>query len=122
MNREYTEESELESEEVSSIGSLSNGSIANLGEQAAGAYDETKTAIRDAYKRTSEAVQSGYKCTLEYGAEHPQRFGLATFAIGLGAGTLLAATAFASRHTKTERIAAPVIDAVAEVARAVLRR
>ena len=116
MQSEYIEESEFEDRRSSRP--LPNGSMS---EQAAEALDTTKTAIRDACKRTSAAVQSGYKRTVDYGTAHPERFGLATFAIGIGAGTLLAATALA-RQSKTERLAAPVIDAVAQVARAVLHR
>jgi len=123
MNREFIEESGLESKESkTSLGVLPNGSIEELGEQAAEAYDGSKAAIRKAYKRTSKAVQSGYKRTVDYGAEHPERFGLAVFAAGIGAGTLLAATALASRSSKTEKLATPLINAAAEVARAVLRR
>jgi hypothetical protein len=117
MDPEYTEQSEFESQRRT-IPRSGDGSMT---EQASEVFDNTKNAIRDACKRTSEAVQSGYKRTVEYGTEHPERFGLATFAVGACAGTLLAAAAM-SRHTKTERIAAPMIDAVAQVARAVLAR
>ena len=118
MQSEYIEESDFESESQKRARPLPNGS---MGEQAAEVLDSTKNAIRDACKRTSEAVQSGYKRTVDYGPAHPERLGLATFAVGACAGTLLAAAALA-RQTKTERIAAPVIDAVAQVARAVLAR
>jgi hypothetical protein len=123
MTHNYTEEPELESEEsTSSRAVLSNGSIAELGEQAAEAYDGTKAAIRKACQRTSKAVQSGYKRTVDYGTQHPERFGLAAFAAGIGAGTLFAATALASRSSKTEKLATPLINAAADVARAMLRR
>ncbi|HET9062704.1 MAG TPA: hypothetical protein VFO62_05395 [Candidatus Binatia bacterium] len=85
-------------------------------------YEGTKVAVRNAYGTTFEALQSGYACTIAYGKEHPQRFGLVTFAAGLGAGTLIAVSRLASRHTRTERIASPVIDVVAEIARAFVRR
>lgn len=122
MNHEYSEDSELESEDTDPNGILSNGSIDNLTEQAAEAYEGTRAAVRDAYERTTKAVQSGYKRTLDYGTEHPERLALATFAVGIAAGTLLAAAAFAARHSKTERIATPLINAAAEVARAVFAR
>jgi hypothetical protein len=77
--------------------------------------------IRDAYEKTSKAVQTGYNRTVAFGTEHPQQFGLLTFAVGLGAGTLLAARTLAAR-THTERLASPVIDAVANVARAFVSR
>jgi len=89
--------------------------------QGSEAYEETKSTVRNAYDKTSQAVQSGYNRTIEYSKEHPRRFSLLTFAAGIGAGTLIAAR-YASSHTRTERIASPLIDAVAEVARAVIRR
>jgi hypothetical protein len=120
MQSEYIEESEFESESAAQgrARPQPNGSMT---EQAAEVLESTRTAIRDACKRTTEAVQSGYKRSVDYGTQHPERFGLATFAVGACAGTLLAAAALA-RQSKTERVAAPVIDAVAQVARAVLAR
>lgn len=98
------------------------GSATHRRDGSAGIYEGTKVAVRDAYDTTSKAVQSGYKRTIAYGTEHPQRLGLWTFAAGLGAGTLLGATRLASRHTRTERIASPLIDVVAEAARAFMLR
>ena len=77
--------------------------------------------FRDAYKKTSKAVQAGYNRTMAFGTEHPQQFSLLTFAVGLGAGTLLAARTLGAR-TNAERLASPLIDAVANVARAFVQR
>lgn len=91
-------------------------------QQAPGSHDETPSTVRDAYEKTSKAVQAGYNRTIEYGNEHPQRFGLLTFAAGVGAGVMIATMGLVSRHTRTERIASPLIDGIAEVARALIRR
>jgi hypothetical protein len=123
MNHDYAETPDPDTESPTDLASSLNGGIDEISEKATNAYESTKTAVGDAYARTAGTLQSSYKRTLEYGAEHPERFGLATFAAGLGAGTLLVATAFAvGRRSRTERIAAPLIDVAAEVARAVLRR
>jgi hypothetical protein len=90
-------------------------------EQARRYADATKTAVRNAYDKTSSAVQSGYHRTVEYSNQHPQTFSLVTFAAGFGAGALLGATALASRHTRTERMASPLIDAFAQIARTFVR-
>lgn len=91
-------------------------------QRTAGSNDETASAVRDAYEKTSKAVQAGYQRTIEYGNDHPQRFGLLTFAAGFAAGSLVVAMGLLSRHTRTERIASPLIDGIAEVARALIRR
>jgi hypothetical protein len=116
MNTQYTDE--LESEE-----GAGNGSAEALREQANEAYEGTRKAILDAYERTTAAAQSGYRNAVKYGTEHPERFGLFAFAAGLGVGALLCAGAAGmSRANRTERIASPLIDAAAEVARAAFRR
>jgi hypothetical protein len=66
-------------------------------------------------------VQSGYNRTLEYGREHPERLGVMTFAAGIGVGMLIAAAVF-PRRTRTERVAGPLIDAAADLARTFARR
>jgi hypothetical protein len=86
-----------------------------------GTYEDTKTAIRSAVDKTSSAVQSGYNKAVEYGTEHPQGFSLLTFAAGIGVGMMFANTLLA-RQTRTERLASPLIDVAADIARGYLRR
>ena len=116
MNTQYTDE--IEGDENTRAG---NGSAEALRGQATEAFEGTKKAITDAYDRTTAAAQSGYRNAVKYGTEHPERFGLMAFAAGLGAGAFLGACGI-GRSNRTERIASPLIDAAAEVARAAFRR
>jgi hypothetical protein len=84
-------------------------------------YEGGSSVFGGAYSRTSQAVQSGYNRTLEYGREHPERLGVMTFAAGIGVGMLIAAAVF-PRRTRTERVAGPLIDAAADLARTFARR
>ena len=100
--------------------------IGNVGQegrssQGQSAYEETKSAIKSAVDKTQKTVQSGYNRAVEYGTKHPQQFSLLTFAAGVGLGALLA-NVLAYRTTRTERLAAPLIDVAADMARGYLRR
>ena len=84
-------------------------------------YEDTKSAIKSAVDKTQKTVQSGYNRAVEYGTEHPQQFSLLTFAAGFGIGALFANTIM-YRQTRTERLASPLVDMAADIARGYLRR
>ena len=85
-------------------------------ERAGEAYEGAKTAVRTAYDKTADA----YQRTMRYGNKHPQQFSMFAFMAGVGAGALLAGRY--TNHSRTERLASPLIDAFAEMARAFVRR
>jgi hypothetical protein len=83
-------------------------------------YDTAKSAVSGAYQKTSQAVGAGYQRTVDYGREHPERFGLFTFLAGIGVGMIVCS--MFPRRTRTERLASPIIDAAADMARRYARR
>ena len=89
--------------------------------QSGTSYEDTKSAIKSAVDKTQKAVQSGYNRTVEYGTEHPQQFSLLTFAAGFGMGVLFL-NILGGRQTRTERLASPLVDVAADIARGYLRR
>jgi hypothetical protein len=91
------------------------------GDQGKSSHEDTRSAIRSAVNRTQKTVQSGYNRAVEYGSEHPQQFSVLTFAAGVGIGALLA-NVLSNRSTRTERLASPLIDVAADMARGYLRR
>lgn len=89
--------------------------------QGQSTYEDTKSALRSAVDKTQRTVQSGYSRAVEYGSEHPQQFSMLTFAAGFAIGALVANTLM-FRQSRTERLASPLIDVAADIARGYLRR
>ena len=72
----------------------------------------------EAYDRTARKINSAYRQVSEYGEDHPGAMTLIAFGAGIGTGLLLASLGSRSR---TERILNPILNAVADVAKEVLR-
>ena len=74
--------------------------------------------FNEAYDRTSRKLNDTYRQVTEYGQDHPGTMTLIAFGAGIGTGLLLAGLGSRSR---TERILSPILSAVADVAKEVLR-
>jgi len=81
-------------------------------------YGRATQGFTEAYDRTARKVNSAYRQVTEYGEDHPGAMTLIAFGAGIGTGLLLASLGSRSR---TERILNPILTAVADVAKEVLR-
>jgi ElaB/YqjD/DUF883 family membrane-anchored ribosome-binding protein len=79
-----------------------------------------KERIGQAYEKTASAVKTAYGKTERYAIDHPGTFALVAFGAGIGLGLALA-NAMPRRHRASRRMALPIVDAVADCARAYLR-
>jgi hypothetical protein len=103
-------------------GTYPGGSGAGVYEGTPSEREEFGTRARqgftDAYDRTSRKLNDTYRQVSEYGQDHPGAMTLIAFGAGIGTGLLLSSLGSRSR---TERILNPILSAVADVAKEVLR-
>jgi ElaB/YqjD/DUF883 family membrane-anchored ribosome-binding protein len=87
-------------------------------ERGAETYGQAEQAVIDAYDKTSQAVSETYEKAKNYSNENPGKTILITLGIGVGLGLLLGAS---SRHSRTGRIARPVVNALSDIALEIFR-
>ncbi len=87
------------------------------GEQA---YQQTKQVVSNAYEKTSEALNDTYNQAMSYGRDNPGTVTLIAFGAGVGIGLLLAG-AFTDRRSRYNRLAEPVVNTLAEIAKEYFR-
>jgi ElaB/YqjD/DUF883 family membrane-anchored ribosome-binding protein len=75
-------------------------------------------AASDVYDKTSQAVSETYEKAKNYSNENPGKTILIALGIGVGLGLLLGAS---SRHSRTGRIARPVVNALSDIALEIFR-
>ena len=80
---------------------------------AADAYREAEQAISDVYGKTVQAVSETYEQAKIYSRKNPGKTILIALGIGVGLGFLFGAS---SRHSRTGRVARPVVKALSEIA------
>lgn len=86
----------------------------NLLNKGTEAYAKAEQAVGDAYEKSTQKVKETYEKAKTYGTEHPGTTILVALGIGVGIGLLLGANS--SRHSRTGRIARPVINAISDIA------
>jgi hypothetical protein len=75
-------------------------------------------AAGDVFDKTSRAVSQTYGKAKNYSNENPGKTILIALGIGVGLGLLLGAS---SRHSRTSRIARPVVNALSDIALEIFR-
>jgi ElaB/YqjD/DUF883 family membrane-anchored ribosome-binding protein len=82
-------------------------------ERGVEAYGQAEQAVIDAYDKTTQKVSETYEKAKSYSNENPGKTILIALGIGVGLGLLLGAS---SRHSRTGRIARPVVHALSDIA------
>jgi ElaB/YqjD/DUF883 family membrane-anchored ribosome-binding protein len=84
-------------------------------------YEKVEHAATQAYDQTAKVLNESYQQVSEYAHKNPEKTTLIAFGVGLGLGLLLAGRS--SGGWRSNRYyAAPVIDALYDVAMAFVRR
>lgn len=84
-------------------------------------YQKVEHAAGEAYDQTAKVLNESYQQVSEYAHKNPEKTTLIAFGVGLGLGLLLAGRS--SGGWRSNRYyAAPVIDALYDVAMAFVRR
>jgi ElaB/YqjD/DUF883 family membrane-anchored ribosome-binding protein len=96
-------------EEPSSESATAQSSL----ERGVEAYGQAEQAVIDAYDKTTQKVSETYDKAKSYSNENPGKTILIALGIGVGLGLLLGAS---SRHSRTGRIARPVVNALSDIA------
>jgi ElaB/YqjD/DUF883 family membrane-anchored ribosome-binding protein len=86
----------------------------NLLEKGTEAYAKAEKAVGEAYEKSSQKVKETYDKAKTYSTDHPGTTVLVALGVGVGIGLLLGANS--SRHSRTGRIARPVINALSDIA------
>ncbi|AFM24085.1 hypothetical protein [Desulfomonile tiedjei] len=84
-------------------------------------YQKVEHAASQAYDQTSKVLSDSYHQVSEYAHKNPERTTLIAFGVGLGLGLLLAGRGGGGWRSN-RYYAAPVIDALYDVAMAFVRR
>jgi ElaB/YqjD/DUF883 family membrane-anchored ribosome-binding protein len=87
-------------------------------EHGAEAYGKAEQSVGDVYDKTAKAVGETYEQAKRYSRKNPDKAILIALGIGVGLGFLFGAS---SRHSRTGRIARPVVNALSEIALEFLR-
>jgi ElaB/YqjD/DUF883 family membrane-anchored ribosome-binding protein len=82
------------------------------------AYGQAEQTVSDVYDKTAEAVGKTYEQAKSYSRKNPDKAILIALGIGVGLGFLLGAS---SRHSRTGRLARPVVNALSDIALEFLR-
>jgi ElaB/YqjD/DUF883 family membrane-anchored ribosome-binding protein len=96
----------------------------HLRESGAETYKKVEQAANQAYDQTAKVLNESYQQVSSYAHENPQKSTLIAFGVGLGLGLLLASRGGwrSSGWRPNRHYAAPVIDALYDVALAFVRR
>lgn len=86
----------------------------NLLNKGTEAYAKAEKAVGEAYEKSTQKVKETYDKAKTYSTEHPGTTILVALGIGVGIGLLLGANS--SRHSRSSRIARPVINAISDIA------
>jgi ElaB/YqjD/DUF883 family membrane-anchored ribosome-binding protein len=87
-------------------------------ERGAEAYGQVEKAVSDVSDKTAQAVSETYEQAKSYSRKNPGKAILIALGIGVGLGFLFGAS---SRHSRTGRIARPVVNALSDIALEFLR-
>ena len=87
-------------------------------ERGADAYGKAEQSVGDVYDKTAKAVGETYEQAKRYSRKNPDKAILIALGIGIGLGFLFGAS---SRHSRTGRIARPVVNALSDIALEFLR-
>ena len=87
-------------------------------ERGAEAYGQAEKAVSEVSDKTAKAVSETYEQAKSYSRNNPGKAILIALGIGVGLGFLFGAS---SRHSRTGRIARPVVNALSDVALEFLR-
>lgn len=112
MDIEHNKDETPEQHKVGRPGSAGAAAQSNL-EGGAGVYGQAEQAVSDVYDKTAQAVGETYEQTKNYSSENPGKTILIALGIGIGLGLLLGAS---TRHSRTGRLAKPVVNALSEIA------
>jgi ElaB/YqjD/DUF883 family membrane-anchored ribosome-binding protein len=82
-------------------------------ERGAEACGKAEQSIGDVYDKTAKAVGETYEQAKRYSRKNPDKAILIALGIGVGLGFLFGAS---SRHSRTGRIARPVVNALSDIA------
>jgi hypothetical protein len=74
--------------------------------------EQAGEAVSAAYDKTAQAVSETYEHAKSYSNENPGKAILIALGVGVGLGFLLGAS---SRHSRTGRIARPVVNALSDI-------
>jgi ElaB/YqjD/DUF883 family membrane-anchored ribosome-binding protein len=85
-------------------------------------YEKVEHAATQAYDQTAKVLNESYHQVSEYAHKNPEKTTLIAFGVGLGLGLLLAARGGGGGWRSNRYYAAPVIDALYDVAMAFVRR
>jgi hypothetical protein len=82
-------------------------------ERGAEVRGQTEKAVDDVYDKTSQAVSETYEQAIIYSRKNPGKTILIALGIGVGLGFIFGASC---RHSRTGRIARPVVNALSDIA------
>lgn len=115
MDHENNNSSQLlATEEPDSVSDVAESIL----ERGAGVYGKAREAVSHAYDNTAGKLSKTCEKAKEYSVAHPGKAVLIALGIGLGVGLLLGAR---SHHSRTRRIAQPMVHALSDMALAFFR-
>jgi ElaB/YqjD/DUF883 family membrane-anchored ribosome-binding protein len=82
-------------------------------ERGAEVYGQAEKAVGDVIEKTAQAVGETYEQARIYSRKNPDKAILIALGVGVGLGFLFGAS---SRHSRTGRIARPVVNALSDIA------
>jgi ElaB/YqjD/DUF883 family membrane-anchored ribosome-binding protein len=85
----------------------------NILQSGAEVRGQAEKSVGDVYDKTSQAVGESYEQAKIYSRKNPGKTILITLGIGVGLGFLFGASC---RHSRTGRIARPVVNALSDIA------
>jgi ElaB/YqjD/DUF883 family membrane-anchored ribosome-binding protein len=91
----------------------------NTLKRGAEAFGHAKEAVSDVYDKTAHAVSETYSKAKSYTDENPHKTIFIALGIGVGLGFILGA--HSSHHSRTSRLAEPVVNALSNIALEFLR-
>jgi ElaB/YqjD/DUF883 family membrane-anchored ribosome-binding protein len=94
------------------------GTAQSILERGAEAYGQAEKAVSEVSDKTAQAVSETYEQAKNYSRKNPGKAILIALGIGVGLGFLFGAS---SRHSRTGRIARPVVNALSDIALEFLR-
>ena len=115
MNYENNKSSQqLATEEPDSVSDVTESIL----ERGAEAYGQASEAVSHAYHKTADKVSKTCEKAKDYSVENPGKTILIALGIGVGVGLLLGAR---THHSRTSRIAQPMVHALSDIALAFFR-